>query len=206
MDVPQSTKEEAVGTLRDIATKFFSIIQDADPTAILGNFTANDCEKALLIPENTPKTITKFGQFYLRARPNPAGGVVYTTIRLNFNGDETDLIRNTEFELSDLNIRLFRRPLQVPETVRKGWFCGVPSGVCTVALQELLMSIMRDQQVKGLSEREIRYTEPVLMALRRQLVYDGKKKAKGGTAAGKGHYTRRPKAIASCRVPKTPSI
>eukprot|EP00978_Attheya_sp_CCMP212_P025803 scaffold83784_cov38-Attheya_sp.AAC.1 len=156
MEVEKSSKEDAVGKLKDIATKFFSVIQDADPTAILGNFTSSDNQRSLLLPAKTPTTITKLGQFFMRARPNPAGGVVYTAVRLAFNGDETNLMRNTELELSDLNIRLFRRPLQVQETVRKGWFCGVPSFVCTVALQSVLMAIMRKNQIKGLSEREIK--------------------------------------------------
>eukprot|EP00978_Attheya_sp_CCMP212_P012814 scaffold32021_cov75-Attheya_sp.AAC.1 len=165
MEVEESNKKEAVGKLKDIAAKFFSVIQDADPTAILGNFTSSDNQRALLVPANTPTTITKLGQFFMRARPNPAGGVIYTAVRIAFNGDESNLMRNTEFELSDLNIRLFRRPLQVQETVRKGWFCGVPSGVCTVALQGVLIAIMRENQIKGLSEREIRNTEPIVMSL-----------------------------------------
>eukprot|EP00978_Attheya_sp_CCMP212_P027953 scaffold95082_cov60-Attheya_sp.AAC.1 len=194
MEVEESNKKEAVGKLKDIATKFLSVIQDADPTAILGNFTSSNNQRALLLPEKTPTTVTKLGQFFMRARPNPAGGVVYTAVRIAFNGEESNLMRNTEFELSDLNIRLFRRPLQVKETVRKGWFCGVPSGVCTVALQGVLMAIMREQQIKGLSEREIRNTEPIVMALRRQVVYDGKKKNKDGDG-GQKRWTTKPKAI-----------
>jgi hypothetical protein len=167
MEVPAGTKEEAVGALKDVAVKFFSVLQDADPTAILGNFTSSDNQRALLLPANMPTTITKLGQYFMRARPNPAGGLVYTSVRLAFNGDEVNLLRDTEFELSDLNIRLYRRPLQVPETIRKGWFCGVPSGVCTIALQDLLMTIMRAQQIKGLSEREILHSERIMIALRR---------------------------------------
>jgi hypothetical protein len=193
MEVGKSSKEEAVGKLRDIATKFFSVLQDADPTIILGNFTSADNHRALLLPEHTPKTITKLGQYFMRARPNPAGGVVYTAVRIAFNGDEINLTRNTEFELSDLNIRLFRRPLQVQETTRKGWFCGVPSGVCTVALQGILIAIMRENQIKGLTEREIRHAEPIVMSLRRQVVSNGKKNKQADGAQNR--WTRKPKAI-----------
>eukprot|EP00978_Attheya_sp_CCMP212_P036891 scaffold170412_cov24-Attheya_sp.AAC.1 len=57
------------------------------------------------------------------------------------------------------------------------------------------MAIMRENQIKGLSEWEIRNPEPIVLALCRQVVYDGKKnknKAADGVAK---RWTRKPKAI-----------
>jgi hypothetical protein len=191
----ESSKSEATQVLQKVCIKFFQILQDADPSVIVGNFTHTDNRCALLEPNKIPSTITKLGQYFFRARPNPAGVTAYTSIRLSFDGDEDSLLQQTEFELSDNNIRLYRRPLQVAETIRKCWLCGVPSSVDLQHLQASLLTIMRENQVQGLSVDEINQTREIPMALRRQVVYDGAKKAKTSTSTDNQTWTRKPKAI-----------
>jgi hypothetical protein len=190
----ESSKSEATQVLQKVCIKFFQILQDADPSVVIGNFTHTDNRCALVDPNKTPSTITKLGQYFFRARPNPAGGTAYTSIRLSFDGDEDSLLQQTEFELSDNNIRLYRRPLQVAETIRKCWLCGVPTSVDLQHLQASLLTIMRDNQVQGLSAEEITQTREIPMALRRQVVYDGAKKGKT-TSTDNQTWTRKPKAI-----------
>jgi hypothetical protein len=106
-----------VATFKEILTK----LQECDPSLIL--YTWSDDNLAHISkPSQVPRTISDLRRYISRARPLPAGGSLYTSIRLGHTQPMKDrIIADMGWWLEKQKHGLYLRPIQAENTEVVGW-------------------------------------------------------------------------------------
>ena len=118
-------------TYMDELTRFLGVLQDSDSSIVILNYreevtitsdmVAIDKNKVLAKKEDMPKTITKLGKYFNQGRPDNQGGKVYINIRIAHTEEIELILEETEYELQEMESRMFLQTIQHHDSIIIGW-------------------------------------------------------------------------------------
>jgi hypothetical protein len=107
--------------LRNKLVTFFTLIKQADSTAIVCLHNTTDCKDALLAPRDLPKSVGDLRLYFDRVFPVEKGGQTYPGVRLAMDGCRERLMQHTEYDLRAGGINMWYRSIQ-SKSVIKGYY------------------------------------------------------------------------------------